>query len=116
MSAQGDRTPAIRRWDDGMSEAEKEKRRRRANDWRRANLERHQANTMAYRKRNPERHLAQNAVYFAVKRGELVRQPCEVCGEPQTEAHHDDYTRRLDVRWFCHKHHVEADLARHNNG
>jgi formylmethanofuran dehydrogenase subunit E len=105
---------AIRRWDDGMSEAQKEERRERAREWRRQNKERHQVNTRAYRKRNPERHLARNAVYFAIKRGELVRQPCEVCGEPDSHAHHDDYGRRLDVRWLCSGHHVEADVARRN--
>jgi hypothetical protein len=57
----------------GQREADRE----RAAQWRRDNPERHQANTRAYRERNPERHVARNAVYFAVKRGELVRQPCE---------------------------------------
>jgi hypothetical protein len=33
--------------------------------------------------------------------------PCEVCGDPQTHAHHDDYSKPLDVRWFCPRHHRE---------
>lgn len=53
--------------------------------------------------------LIQNAasvqVYKAIKRGDLVRQPCEVCGFPQAQAHHDDYSKPLDVRWLCPKHH-----------
>jgi hypothetical protein len=92
----------------GQREADRE----RAAQWRRDNPERHQANTRAYRERNPERHVARNAVYFAVKRGELVRQPCEGCGNPGTDARHDDYSKRLEVWWLCATHYAEADIER----
>jgi len=26
----------------------------------------------------------------------------------KAEAHHDDYSRPLDVRWLCKRHHEEA--------
>jgi len=46
-------------------------------------------------------------VYAATKRGELVKQPCEVCGTTQNvHAHHDDYKKPLEVRWLCAKDHV----------
>ena len=55
----------------------------------------------------PAQKAAIMAVYYAVQSGELVRQPCEKCGsEEQIEAHHDDYTKKLDVRWLCHKCHM----------
>lgn len=44
-------------------------------------------------------------VWRAIKSGELVRQSCEVCGNPDTVAHHDDYRYSLQVRWLCHPHH-----------
>jgi len=37
--------------------------------------------------------------------GKLTPQPCEVCGDPETEKHHEDYDFPLDVRWLCHEHH-----------
>lgn len=37
--------------------------------------------------------------------GKLTKQPCEVCGDPDTEKHHEDYDYALDVRWLCHEHH-----------
>lgn len=43
----------------------------------------------------------------AIRSGALVRQACEVCGDGRTQAHHDDYSKPLDVRWLCHEHHRE---------
>ncbi len=50
--------------------------------------------------------IAHADVAKAIRDGFLHRQPCEVCGrENGVEAHHDDYTRTLDVRWMCRSHH-----------
>lgn len=46
---------------------------------------------------------------LAAQFGYLTRQPCEVCGSPETEAHHTQYEKPLDgLRWFCAKHHLEV--------
>lgn len=37
----------------------------------------------------------------------IQRQPCEVCGKKTAEAHHDDYSNPLVVRWLCFEHHRE---------
>jgi hypothetical protein len=59
-------------------------------------------------------HQARWQVNRAVKAGRLLALPCEKCGEARAEAHHDDYTKPLDVRWLCKSHHIEAhaQLAR----
>lgn len=49
---------------------------------------------------------ARRAVSHAVATGRLIRQECEVCGG-HAEAHHDDYSRPLEVRWLCKTHHME---------
>lgn len=54
-----------------------------------------------------EKRVARNAVRTALINGALVRQPCERCGEGKVDAHHNDYSRPLDVRWLCRKHHGE---------
>ena len=54
-----------------------------------------------------EKHAANRAAFYAIRSGELVRQPCEVCGESKVDAHHDDYSQPLAVRWLCRKHHAE---------
>lgn len=58
------------------------------------------------KQRDPVKRRAQNAAYKAIRNGRLVREPCEVCGSEKVEAHHDDYSRPLDVRWFCRGHHM----------
>lgn len=50
---------------------------------------------------------ARRVIAHAVADGTLVRQPCEVCGQSNAEAHHDDYTQPLEVRWLCRPHHME---------
>ncbi len=31
----------------------------------------------------------------------LKQQPCEQCGDPKGQRHHDDYSKPLEVRWLC---------------
>lgn len=65
--------------------------------------------TRRYAKKNPKKgshpHAhAHAAVMKAVKSGRLVRPDvCEQCrkSESRIEAHHDDYSKPLDVRWLC---------------
>ncbi len=76
----------------------------------------------AARKRNRERHKkrriesplqcrAWDAVKYAIKTKRLLKMPCEVCGSKKSNAHHDDYSKPLDVRWFCHDHHMAHHAA-----
>ena len=50
---------------------------------------------------------ARGKVNNAIRDGRLVKLPCEICGDPKAEAHHDDYRKKLKVRWLCFKHHRE---------
>lgn len=56
----------------------------------------------------PEKRAAHTAVYSAIRNGSLIRKPCEVCGDTQSQGHHDDYSKPLDVRWLCFVHHREV--------
>jgi ribosomal protein S27AE len=52
----------------------------------------------------------------AVKSGARHRRPCERCGGAPTEAHHDDYTRPLDVRWLCRRCHHDVHFEKRRAG
>ena len=54
-----------------------------------------------------EKYLARQTLIYAVENGILQKQPCEVCGELNVQAHHDDYSKPLEVRWLCSIHHKE---------
>ena len=60
-----------------------------------------------YAERYPDKHIAHIATANAIRDGRLKRSPCEVCGEAKSEAHHDDYSQPLSVRWLCKRHHME---------
>ena len=55
------------------------------------------------------RRKAQAKVNNSIKLGKITRQPCEICGAEEAEAHHSDYHEEkwLDVQWLCKKHHLE---------
>jgi hypothetical protein len=57
---------------------------------------------------NPIRSKVKDAVRYALKTGKLVRLPCFECGSLESEAHHPDYSRPLDVIWLCKQHHREC--------
>lgn len=61
------------------------------------------------RRVHSDKEKARQAIMWAVRRGWLKPQPCEVCGTTENiEAHHEDYAKPLEVRWLCFKHHREV--------
>lgn len=86
-----------------------------------ANVAKAQLAKSEWTDRNPEKRRAQNAIGNAVRDGRIQRLPCEQCGAEKAQAHHDDYSKPLDVRWlcaWCHaQHHVkEREIQRRGNG
>ena len=89
--------------------------------WRRRKdpLKRYATNRVArarHEARFPEKAAARDTLQRAVRAGRILRQPCEVCGvrhgntRPdgtviRVEAHHDDYSKPLEVRWLRGEHH-----------
>ena len=57
--------------------------------------------TKAWRKEDARRVRAHNAVARAIRKGSLIRCPCERCENPKSVAHHEDYDKPLEVMWLC---------------
>ncbi len=60
-----------------------------------------------YHRSHPYISRAHSAVKRALEIGTLTRKPCEIsgCTDPLAEAHHEDYSKPLDVIWLCRSHH-----------
>lgn len=61
----------------------------------------------AYQRTQNHRNRVRTITKRAIKKGLLTRRPCEVCSSIAAEAHHEDYTKPLQVRWLCRDHHME---------
>ena len=60
---------------------------------------------LEWKRKNPEKYRAHVILNNALKRGEIIKELCEVCGEIYVHGHHDDYSKPLDVNWLCPIHH-----------
>ena len=70
------------------------------------------------REKYPQKSKAHRIVYAAIKKGTLVRKPCQRCGSTtRVQAHHHDYSLPLDVHWLCEpchnlEHHPQDTFVR----
>jgi len=60
-----------------------------------------------WREKYPNKYKAHNAVNNALRDGRIDKGCCEVCGFVTSVAHHDDYSKPLEVRWLCQGHHKQ---------
>jgi hypothetical protein len=58
-----------------------------------------------YEAKHPEKLAAKIILNHAIETGKLKKEVCAVCGANRVEAHHEDYTKPLDVEWLCNMHH-----------
>jgi hypothetical protein len=58
-----------------------------------------------WNKNNPEKVKVQQQLNDEIKKGKIKRKPCEICGNPKSHGHHDDYSKPLEVIWLCGFHH-----------
>jgi len=121
-TAKRDNREQCRRWREANPERYAEGI-KKANDARRADPEKwakkleqsrlsnkkHAAKRREYDKsRDKLKVRARGIVRNRIWRGTMERQPCEICGESNSDAHHDDYSKPLNVRWLCRQHHKEV--------
>jgi hypothetical protein len=43
---------------------------------------------------------------YAVERGKIEQEPCQVCGSKDSQLHHPDHEMKLFTFWLCRKHHL----------
>ena len=55
----------------------------------------------------PLKHSCRQKVIYAIEHGQIQRQPCTICGDINSQAHHNDYSKPFEITWLCMKHHKE---------
>src|SRR5574337_213362 len=77
--------------------------------WKEANKERHDRLVADWQKRNPSNTKARNRIGYLLRHGLIQRMSCVICGDPETEGHHDSYAPEHwdDVVWLCKDHHEQ---------
>jgi hypothetical protein len=61
-----------------------------------------------FRAKNPEKAKAHDIVKNAKAAKLLIPNPCQSCGSTEEiHAHHDDYSKPLQVTWLCRKCHIQ---------
>lgn len=70
-------------------------------EYREKHQEEHRLSSIEQSRKHPDEVKARSAVNHAIRDGKLKRKACEVCGEKDAQAHHDDYNYPFKVRWLC---------------
>ena len=60
------------------------------------------------RQREKLKYRARMIVNNLLAAGKLSKEPCFLCGEPVTAAHHVDYEYPEKIIWLCRKHHEDV--------
>lgn len=102
------RIEAIREYDRMRGRTEERLAEKRERERERRGSESAKASARRWRQENPEKIRAHAVLSYHITVGHIQRQPCEICGALRSEGHHEDYTRPLDVRWLCRRHHAET--------
>ncbi len=83
-----------------------EKRKKYARKYYLDNKERCHSHRKAWYQRNRHKKKAKDAVYRAILNGTLMKpKTCGLCLNTSVQAHHEDYSKPLDVVWLCPRHH-----------
>lgn len=94
----------------------REDKKRRAMRQHKADPVGHYLRNERFRNNNPHKHYAKGAISQALRKGTITSQRCAVCGGDTAEAHHDDYSKPLDVIWLCKTHHGERHRVKNRTG
>lgn len=84
---------------------ERDRKKREARDPEFLKRQREATKRYASKPENRIKIKARGKIKHLCRVGKVTRGSCEKCGEPNAHAHHEDYSKPLDVRWLCSKCH-----------
>lgn len=74
--------------------------------WRKLNKDKNKQYQSDYRIKNKLKTKARQEVHLAIKSGKLIKKECS-CGKKRVEAHHEYYSKPLDIIWLCRSCHIK---------
>lgn len=92
----------------GREKSREDKSLKRVRKWHKNNRDRIKPHAAKWRANNKPKRVAHRQVATAIEKGMLTKKPCEVCGSLKVHAHHEDYSKPLEIIWLCQKHHAKA--------
>ena len=63
-----------------------------------------------YYQKNKDKLRARRKARDLVKRGIIKKQPCMICGNPNSQMHHRDYNHPEIVEWYCRMCHAKIHI------
>lgn len=86
----------------------------RLRNWQKNNPEKIKETTYKYRRENPVQYKAHYTISNYLCSGRLQKEPCVICGDENSVAHHEDYEKPLEIIWMCQKCHRFYHFGRLN--
>lgn len=75
------------------------------------NYKKNYSKILSYNRKKPKIvQSAYNKIKYSIKLGIIKKQPCGICHSPNSQAHHEDYSKPLDVIWLCARHHRDRHM------
>lgn len=63
-----------------------------------------------YNLKNPESVIAKHKVFIEKRAGRIKNEPCIICGNGNTQAHHENYSKPLEIVWLCKRCHTQRHI------
>jgi len=76
--------------------------------------ERQRAMLKQRKKHGQQKTLIYAQIKQKITSGEIIKKPCEVCGNEKSQGHHEDYSRHFDLVWLCTRHHADRHIHLRN--
>lgn len=76
-------------------------------EWQKNNPDKVKESARKWERNNPDKRSSHRKVLWAVSSGKLKKEKCKICGKSEVDAHHEDYSKPLEVIWLCRRHHKE---------
>lgn len=93
-----------------LKRREKGRETARNRGYKRAPKDKETAYRKAQREKFDQKYRARNKLNNALRAGKIIKESCSVCSNSDSEAHHEDYSKPLEVIWLCPKHHASRHV------